>query len=48
MCAPCERVRSGSESATLIRHTGHNRFSDVSAQMRPRQPESVEPVLSPA
>ncbi len=41
MCAPCERVRRGNESATLVRHSGLNWFSDVSARMRLRQPESV-------
>ena len=24
MCAPCERVRRGSEAATLVRHSGEN------------------------
>jgi hypothetical protein len=47
MCAPCERVRRGSEAATLVRHSGQSWFSDVSAQMRLRQHESVglEPSL---
>jgi hypothetical protein len=43
MCAPCERVRRGSEAATLVRHSGQSWFSDVSAQMQLRQPESVGP-----
>ena len=46
MCAPCERVRRGSEAATLVRHSGQNWFSDVSARMRLRQPGSVGPVPS--
>ena len=46
MCAPCERVRRGSEAATLMRHSGQNWFSDVSARMRLRQHESVGPALS--
>ena len=46
MCAPCERVRRGSEAATLMGHRGQDWFSDVSALMRLRQPESVGPALS--
>ncbi len=47
MCAPCERVRRGSEAATLAYHRpGQNRFSGASAQMRLRQRESVEPASS--
>jgi hypothetical protein len=43
MCAPCERVRRGSEAATLVRQSREGWFSDVSAQMQLRQPESVGP-----
>ena len=46
MCAPCERVRRGSESATLVRHGEQNWFSDVSARMRLRQPEFAGPAPS--
>jgi hypothetical protein len=46
MCAPCERVRRGSEAATLVCHSGQNWISDVSAQMRLRQHESVGPAPS--
>ena len=46
MCAPCERVRRGSEASTLVRHSGQHWFSDVSARMQLRQLESVEPVPS--
>jgi hypothetical protein len=38
MCAPCERVRRGSEAATLVRHSGENWLSDVSGRMRLQQP----------
>ena len=38
MCAPCERVRRGSEAATLVRHSGENCLSDVSGRMRLQQP----------
>ncbi len=41
MWAPCERVRRGNEAATVVRHSGQNWFSDVSARMRLRQHESV-------
>ncbi len=41
MWAPWERVRRGSEAATLVRHSGQNWFSDASARMRLRQHESV-------
>jgi len=43
MCAPFERVRRGSEAATLVRYTGQHWFSDVSALMQLRLPESVGP-----
>jgi hypothetical protein len=46
MCAPCERVRRGSEAATLVRYSGENWLSDVSGQMRLQQPESVGPAPS--
>ncbi len=41
MCAPCERVRRGSETATLVRHSGQSWFSDVSARKQLRQHEFV-------
>ncbi len=46
MCAPCERVRRGSEAATLVRHSGENWLSDVSGRMQLQQPESVGPAPS--
>ena len=46
MCAPCERVRRASETATLVRQNGQSWFSDVSARMQLRQPESVGPAPS--
>ena len=38
MCPPCERVRRGSEAATLVRYSGENWLSDVSGRMRLQQP----------
>jgi hypothetical protein len=46
MRAPCERVRRGSEAATLVRYSVQNWFSDVSARTRLRQHESVGPAPS--